>query len=241
MRKGIHCLCGMILIASTCWSGLLAQSSSISISNLNTIDKVLYDTAAYDLDLFVINESLTQNFSSPVTIRLSVNGDDPTDLALNVTPPFEVVPGDSFLIHVPGYSFDPMRFSSGGGLAHDIIVWPMVIGSPPGDSIIKEVIFEFNPNHIAQSLSIVNPDFFPDHILKDNAYDFDLEVMNLDLTNPLYHPISIAMSIDGQPPIILKQDFGLTNVLNPGSSVNIPVQDYHFETALFGPGGRIVS
>ncbi|MEZ4847195.1 MAG: hypothetical protein R3B93_00890 [Bacteroidia bacterium] len=54
-------------------------------------------------------------------------------LITNYIPFTPVAPGDSQAISVNNFNFRP-QFFSGGGITHDIIVWPMSVGAQHTDS-----------------------------------------------------------------------------------------------------------
>lgn len=115
-----------------------AQQASIeaiyvSINNQN----IIYANAGTDITSVNVNPSNTWIPSGDVIgLMVSVNGDAPTLVSSEILPANLITYGQwpanasqtPFLqINNPNYVFNPARFSGGGGLVHDIIIWPTKI------------------------------------------------------------------------------------------------------------------
>lgn len=80
------------------------------------------DRAIFHAEVFLFNRDTAGLFFLPVNLLCSIDGQPPFLLLQQVTPPATISPGDSFGVQLPPIYLD---HASGGGVTHDIIVWPM--------------------------------------------------------------------------------------------------------------------
>lgn len=132
----------ILFLACFCVGGFstqgIAQQASIeaiyvSINNQN----IIYANSGTDITSVNVNPSNTWIPSGDVIgLMVSVNGDAPTLVSSEILPANLITYGQwpanstqtPFLqIDNPNYIFNPARFSGGGGLVHDIIIWPTKI------------------------------------------------------------------------------------------------------------------
>ncbi|MFK7923862.1 MAG: T9SS type A sorting domain-containing protein [Bacteroidia bacterium] len=232
----VWCLLG--LAAST---GLYGQTGSYEISNLNDFPKVIIDTNDYSFDLQLVNRDPFTPLDGVFSIYMSINGDQGTRLVTDIDVTSPIAPGDSLEISVSNHTFDYARFVGGGGVTHDIIVWPMRLGSlPPADSTKKSVFYIDSEDDGAEDLRIEVGDF-PSRIREGADYDIAFEVVNNDLENILYQPVAIYMQVDGGTPRLIADNQLPELPLLIGQSFTVSLPGHIFDPVDFasvaGGGG----
>ncbi|MEM7372729.1 MAG: T9SS type A sorting domain-containing protein [Bacteroidota bacterium] len=237
-----HLLFRSVLFLLLLFGGLHLKvygSSHLAIHTLDDLPAVLDDTTSYSFDVYVVNKDPFHSWVDPINIFISVNGDEGTVLKDAVIPPMPILPGDSLLVNIDEYPFDPARFltSGGGGITHDIIVWPSFLGLPQTDSADKSVIFLHTQS--SDHLRVSAPSGFPNTIKEGQAYHLTFEVENLDLSSYLFDPVTLYMSINGDSGTVLIQNVMLPQAIPPGMSFGIDIPNYTFNSARFSGGGGI--
>lgn len=221
-------------------SPLLGQTAPYSLGNLDFFPKVIVDTAFYSFDVTLINHDPQQNLSGTFDILLSVNGDNGTPLLSSYTLPHPILPGDSLNIPIQNVGFDALRFAGGGGVTHDIIVWPMRISAnPPQDSSQKNVFFIEAAEPGPSSLGMEIEDF-PPRIREGEEYDLRFAIINNDIEELLYQPVSIFMMVDDGSGRQIVLDVMPSLPVLPGASFEVLLEDYIFnplDFAAVGGGG----
>ncbi|MEL7533011.1 MAG: hypothetical protein AAFN10_16970, partial [Bacteroidota bacterium] len=233
----VWCLLG--LAAST---NLYGQTGNYEISRITDFPKVILDTNDYSFDFHLINHDPVDYLDGDFSFYISINGDQETKLLADINISNPVAPGDSIEIVVSDYTFDFARFT-GGGVTHDIIVWPMRIGSlPPSDSIYKSAFAISANDDGAEDLRIEVSDF-PPRIRDGEDYDLGFEIINDDDENLLYQPIDIYMKVDGGPARIIASGILPELPLQIGESHSVSLPGYTFDPLDFASvaGGGTVS
>lgn len=215
------------------------SSSHLGIHSLDDLPGQLNDTTSYTFSLFIVNHDPVHPWVNPINILLSVNEDEQTVLLDAFVPAVPVFPGDSLQVTIHNYEFESTRFlaSGGGGITHDIIVWPSFLGASSIDSAKKSVIFHHtqSSNHLKASA----PSGFPAIIGGNQSYHLTFEVENKDMGNYLLDPVTLYMSVDGDSPSVLVQNVYAPQPLPPGNSFGIDISNYTFNPARFSGGGGI--
>lgn len=235
LRRSI-CVWGWLFAALGIPMSGISQSYSIGLSNLDVIPHKIIDTTDYSLSLMLVNTSGSQVFTGPVDVLMSVDGDEPSLLtSFNIATP--LLPGDSVKTPAFTHHFNEARFTGGGGLTYDIIVWPMSVGVGQSDSLYQSISYTHTqPN--AQRLEVVVPSGgLPGEVIEGETYDLVLTVINRDTTHQLYNPVSISLSGDGinSQELVLNQK--LKGPVQPGDSVSYLVPAHSFDIA--GGGGGL--
>ncbi|GAB4403251.1 MAG: hypothetical protein OHK0039_02160 [Bacteroidia bacterium] len=208
------------------------ESRYLRISALAGLPSVLTDTSHYDLTVTIINADPQFPLISAVKLMVSVSGDTPTTISEDVIPAAPIAPGDSFSVTIPGYGFDPLRFQ-GGGITHDIIVWPMRLGASTLDSAQQSV--QFHHTLGVRDLGLQTT-LFPQTIHADNSYDLAFVLINKDTARHLFGAVQLYLSIDGDAPTLLTER-ATGQALAPGGSVALALPAYTFDPARFNGGG----
>lgn len=235
LRRSI-CVWGWLLAAIGFPVSGISQSFSLGFSNEDVIPKQLVDTADYSMSFMLVNTSSSQVFSGPVDVMMTVDGDEPWLLtSFNISTP--LLPGDSIKTPAFTHHFNEARFTGGGGLTYDIIVWPMSAGSGQSDSLNQAVSYvHTQPN--ARRLQVVAPSGgVPGEVIEGTVYDLVFTVINRDTTYQLYNPVSISLSGDGLDAQDLIINQKLKTPLQPGDSVSYLVPAHSFDIA--GGGGGL--
>lgn len=235
LRRSI-CVWGWLFVAIGLPVSGISQSFSLGFTNEDVIPKQLVDTADYSMSFMLVNTDNSQAFTGPVDVMMSVEGDEPWLLtSFNISTP--LLPGDSVKTPAFSHHFNEARFTGGGGLTYDIIVWPMSAGIGQSDSLNQSVSYTHTqPN--AQRLQVVSPSGgVPGEIIEGEVYDLIFTVINRDTTNQLYNPVSISLMGDGldSQELIINQK--LKNPVLPGDSVSYLVPAHSFDIA--GGGGGL--
>ncbi|MEM6343438.1 MAG: T9SS type A sorting domain-containing protein [Bacteroidota bacterium] len=232
----VWCLLG--LAAST---NLYGQTGNYEISRIDDFPKVVLDTSDYSFGFHLINTDPTDYLDGIFSFYISINGDQATKLVADINVSIPVAPGDSVEVAVQDYSFDFARFG-GGGVTHDIIVWPMRIGSlPPNDSIPKSVfaISASDPGSEELGIEVGN---FPPRIRDGEDYDLSFEIINNDIEKLLYQPLDIYMKIDGGPARVIASGILPDLPVQNGDSYTVNLPDYIFNSLDFASvagGGNV--
>lgn len=235
LRRSI-CVWGWLFAAIAFPVSGISQSFSLGFTNEDVIPKQVVDTVDYSMSFMLVNTSSSQSFTGPVDVMMTVNGDEPWLLtSFNISTP--LLPGDSVKTPAFTHHFNEARFTGGGGLTYDIIVWPMSAGSGQSDSLFQSISYlHTQPN--AQRLQVVSPSGgFPGEVIDGQVYDLVFTVINRDTTYQLYNPVSISLSGDGidAQELILNQK--LKSPVLPGDSVSYFVPAHSFDIA--GGGGGL--
>ena len=167
---------------------------------------------------------------------MKVDGGETITILSNYVLPSPIAPGDSVLATVYDYEFQPLSFA-GGGITHDIIVWPMSAGVMQSDSAEKDVSYEFTQKNLSQHIGALEPLEIPGNINDGQAYDLRVSVINEDPVRNLVFPVTIYMTVDGDSPTILASDVAPEAPLGPGEIFQIDVDNYIFDAARFSGGG----
>lgn len=188
------------------------------------------------MSFMLVNTSSSQTFTGPVDVMMTVDGDEPWLLtSFNIVTP--LLPGDSVKTPAFTHHFNEARFTGGGGLTYDIIVWPMSAGLGQSDSLYQSISYTHTqPN--ARRLEVVAPSGgVPGEVIEGQVYDLVFTVINRDTTYQLYNPVSISLSGDGldSQELILNQK--LKTPVQPGDSVSYLVPAHSFDIA--GGGGGL--
>lgn len=221
-------------------TGTIAQvqnsATRLSIGEITGLPSSLIDTSSYTFGVYVTNEDPQRPLANPLNLRLSVDGDEGTDLVSNFALPVPILPGDSVFVPVVNHQFDAIRFT-GGGITHDIIVWPMALGVISTDTTEQPVHYQHTLSTLSQTIGIEEPLPIPGTIIEGTAYSFILDIINLDSTRDLIHPVTVMMSIDGDQPTVLIGNVSPDDPVEPGGSFQIPVSSHIFNSARFSGGG----
>ncbi len=232
----VWCLLG--LAAST---NLYGQTGNYKISNLLDFPKVILDTSDYTFDFQLVNNDPVDYLDGAFSFYISINGDAETKLVADINISNPVAPGDSIEVVVSDYTFDFARFT-GGGVTHDIIVWPMRIGSlPPTDTIHKSVFAVSANENGSEDLRIEASDF-PPRIRDGEDYDLGFEIINDDVENLLYQPVDIYMKVDGGPARVIAAGILPDLPLQIGESYTVSLPNYTFNPLDFASvagGGNV--
>ncbi|MEZ4829644.1 MAG: T9SS type A sorting domain-containing protein [Bacteroidia bacterium] len=230
------------LIALLCF-GLLplpvqSQTSSarLSMGDLGSFPGLIVDTSHYSFQLPVVNTDPQHALTVPVSLYISIDGGPQMPLLTNYPLSSPLMPGDTAYIPFDDYMFDATRFT-GGGITHDIIVWPMAMGVISTDSADKTIIFQHTWANLSHHLGMADPMPLPGIIIEGTAYTFSLTVINRDSVNSLIHPVTLMVSVDGDIPTAFSPAFTPTTPVGPGDSLDIPISDYIFDASRFGGGG----
>lgn len=149
MNRNIHTIREMrnylniLFLTCFCVGGfstqVTAQQASIEAihADINQGTHIIYANSGTDISSAIVNRSNTWVPSGDVIgVMISVNGDTPTLVSSKTLADSLITYGNwpttptqtPFVqINNPGYVFNPARFSGGGGLVHDIIIWPTKI------------------------------------------------------------------------------------------------------------------
>lgn len=209
---------------------------TISLVDIQSIPAALTDTGTYQLSFVVVNEDPAQSVTQAISLHLSVNGDAATEM-ITLTPANPLQPGDSLGISVPDHQFAATRFL-GGGITHDIIVWPMVNGSGDPDTLVKVVTYQHSPASLStrQGAEEGN-EAFPKQVYQYQSYDLSFWVVNTDPVRYLYHPVTMWLQVNEQSMPINAQAAYPPYPIAPGDSFEVAIEDYGFTANLFGSGG----
>lgn len=235
LRRSI-CVWGWLFAAIAFPVSGISQSFSLGFSNENVIPKQIVDTIDYSMSFMLVNTSSSQAFTGPVDVMMTVDGDEPWLLtSFNIATP--LLPGDSVKTPAFTHHFNEARFTGGGGLTYDIIVWPMSAGPGQSDSLYQSISYlHTQPN--ARHLQVVTPSGgMPGEVIEGQVYDLVLTVINRDTTHQLYNPVSLSLSgggIDAQELIL---DQKLKTPVLPGDSVSYLIPAHSFDIA--GGGGGL--
>ena len=137
---------------------------------------------------------------------------------------------------IEDYVFDPVRFS-GGGITHDIIVWPARASLTNVDSAHKAVTFHHTPGQTSEYLGLSCSSGFPAAIVDGQANQFVFQVENLDPSRYLFHPVSLYVSVDSDSATPMILQVLPPHPIEPGGSFEIDVTGYVFNQARFSGGG----
>lgn len=214
----------------------VTSTNHLAIHRFVSFPSAIVDTEAYDISFYVVNEDPIYPWVGGIAVAMSINGDEGDPLINELIPPAGIAPGDSLLVQIPQYSFDYLRFQ-GGGITHDIIVWPMKPSLPQSDSASIAVSFEHTNALSSDHLSVDVFEGFPTNIVGGDVLDFSLVIKNEDPINHLFHPVQLLMSIDGDEPTQLLPPMPLPEALAPGDSIKIPFRNYLFNPNRFQGGG----
>lgn len=213
----------------------VAQSFSLGFSENEPLPGYVLDTNDYQISFMLVNTHPSQPFTGPVDIMMSVEGDEASLLSgFNVTTP--ILPGDS--LKLPGFShhFNEARFTGGGGLTYDIIVWPMSAGTGQSDSMNHTLTYiHTQPN--ASRLEVNSPPKgMPGEVIDGQTYDLVFTVVNRDTVNKWYQPLSIGMGGEGINTDELLTNQKLKAPVDPGDSITVVVPSHSFDIATGGGG-----
>ena len=214
----------------------VTSTNHLAIHRMVSFPQVIVDSGSYDLSFYVVNEDPIYPWVGGIAVAMSVNGDEGDPLISEVMPASAIAPGDSLLVQIPQYTFDALRFQ-GGGITHDIIVWPMKPSLPQSDSTSIVVSFEHTSALSCDHLSVGLFDGFPTTIVGGEIEDFSLVIKNEDPLHHLFHPVQLLMSIDGDEPTQLLLPTPLEEALAPGDSLKVPIRNYLFNPSRFQGGG----
>ncbi len=99
------------------------------------IPDTLGTQASLNLAFSAINDDPAGTLFLPVSFLMSIDGQSPFLVASQLSPGLPLAPGDSFLFDLPTLPLSNL-VAGGGGITHDIIVWPMRTGFfQPSDSV----------------------------------------------------------------------------------------------------------
>ncbi|MDX2249750.1 MAG: T9SS type A sorting domain-containing protein [Bacteroidia bacterium] len=215
-----------------------AQNSSarLIMGSLEAFPEVINDTSTYSFDIPIVNGDALNSLTVPVSLYMSVDGGPALSLLTNYHLPTPLLPGDTVFLPVNDYLFDAMRFT-GGGITHDIIVWPMAMGVISHDSSSKTVIFNHTLANLSHKLGVEEPMPISGIIIEGTSYSFDLSVVNLDSVHDFIHPVTLMLSVNGDAPTVLVSDVSPDSAVPPGGSFEVSIDDYLFDAARFGGGG----
>ncbi|MEM7657653.1 MAG: hypothetical protein AAF399_16095 [Bacteroidota bacterium] len=226
----------LLVVCFAATSPLLADPSShLAIHRLGSFPQNIVDTASYDFSFFVVNEDPINVWENSVAVVMSVDGDDPQALVSNLVPAFPVAPGDSILVQLNSYQFEPFRFQ-GGGITHDIIVWPMRVGLSQGDSAALTVTFKHTDELVSDHLSVDISDF-PTVLHPGLQLDLTASLTNEDAEHALFHPVGLWVSVNGDEPTVLAGEILPQPPLAAGESMEIAIEGIELEAARFQGGG----
>ncbi|MDP5171938.1 MAG: hypothetical protein NWR72_16935, partial [Bacteroidia bacterium] len=152
----------------------------------------------------------------------------------NVTSP--LAPGDSIKLPSFSHHFNEARFTGGGGLTYDIIVWPMSVGPGQSDSLYQPVSY-LHTQASASRLHISSPPAgFPGEVIVGNSYDLVFRITNTDTVLSLYQPITILMAGNGISSSDLLINQKLKSPVLPGDSVSFTIPAHTFDVTTGGGG-----
>lgn len=211
----------------------LQASNGLAIRDIQTIPATLVDSQVYSLSFFVINTDPAAPFNGEVSIQMQVDGEAPFELSPSVAPDFSLAPGDSFEISIPNYSFPAYRFR-GTSVTHDIIVWPMRLGTANIDSAAGQVVFVHTAAMSSSEIGLATPVGLPGEVAFGETYDLSFDVINKDPDHYLYHPVSIVYTVDEEGPYTWIEDFELATPLAPGEQLTLTLPEFVFATSRHG-------
>lgn len=212
-----------------------AQSFSIGFSENDPLPSFVIDTNDYQISFMLVNNHPTQVFTGPVDIMMSVGGDEPTLLSgMNVAAP--VQPGDSLKLPAFSYHFNEARFTGGGGLTYDIIVWPMSAGIGQSDSLFHTLTYHHTqPNATRLEVNSL-PKGFPGEVVDGQVYDLMFSVVNRDSVHTWYQPLSLGLAGDGIQTTEILTNQKLKAPVAPGDSIAVIVPSHSFDLSSGGGG-----
>lgn len=240
MNKRGYFLGGLFALLMLIFSGTPAKaqntSARLSIVSLEAFPVVINDTSLYSFDIPIRNTDPLFPINEPVSLFISVDGGPALPLLSNYVLPTPTLPGDTVLLPIENYLFDATRFT-GGGITHDIIVWPMAFGVVSNDSAFKSVVFNHTMDNLSHKLGVVSPMPIPGIIIEGTPYSFNLTIVNQDSLHDFIHPVSLMLSIDGDAPTKLAENISPGMAIPPGGSFDISITNYIFDAARFSGGG----
>ena len=211
-----------------------SQSFSLGLSGDEAIPEFVVDTADYQISFMLVNTH-TQPFSGPVDIMMSVEGDEPSLLSgFNVSTP--ILPGDSLKLPALSHHFNEARFTGGGGLTYDIIVWPMSIGVGLSDSMSHTLTYQHTQPNANRLAVTCPPKGLPGEVIEGQTYDLVLTVINRDTTHKWYQPFSLGMGGEGINTNEILTNQKLKAPVDPGDSITIVIPGHSFDIATGGGG-----
>ena len=163
MRNYLNILILACLTIGSFFTQVVAQQAIIQATNVDINQgtqtlPIVYANSGVDIQAPVINRASTFVPAGDVLgLMASVNGDTPTLVATETLqrtliqygtfPTNMATQTPVVVVNNPSYVFNPARFSGGGGLVHDIIIWPTKLpggGTTPVvtyDSITVKVLY----------------------------------------------------------------------------------------------------
>ncbi|MEO0468871.1 MAG: T9SS type A sorting domain-containing protein [Bacteroidota bacterium] len=234
MRNGLtSLLCACLMLLTAQLSG--QNATSLAANRITELPQVLLDSNSYTFEVLIVNTDPAYALTNDLSLYLSVDGDTGTPLVTGLTISDPLNPGDSLWVSVEDYNFDASRFG-GGGITHDIIVWPIAAGVQEVDSARFPVHFvdtnKPQSNHLGVSSSN-----FPNPVYEGNSYDIAFAVHNQHPQHIFYRPISLMLSVDGTTPDPVIVEVMPTVPIQPGDFQLVHLSGYTFTQAALGGGG----
>jgi len=152
----LACFCIIGLLPSAHAQQAVIQAINADIANANGT-RIIYANSGVDVTSTIVNRSSTTwvPTGDVIGLMVSVNGDTPTmvrsatlnaDLITYGNWPANGSQTAFVNINQSNYVFNTARFSGGGGLVHDIIIWPTKIAGGnttvvTGDTVVLQALY----------------------------------------------------------------------------------------------------
>ena len=200
----------------------LPASTELGTSSAN-FPEVIFSGKPEDLTITIHNHDLEHVFYEPFQFLMSIDGDAPKPLGgINLLPEIPLSPGESFTYSIPAYQFDPQRFSGGGGVTHDIIVWPLRNSNLPTNIDSLEVMSVAFVDGAAFEVQSENLNGLPSVVDVADTYNLQINAFNIGISSNA-NSIEFLVQLDDENPVVLNS---VSNMVIPGdlvSSGSIPL------------------
>ncbi|MEL6671665.1 MAG: T9SS type A sorting domain-containing protein [Bacteroidota bacterium] len=237
LSKALLFLCVM---GASLWLGAPSGYAQGSVADFHFSPQVVFpdqvvDTQTYDLGFFLVNDENAADYQGGIVLWMSINGEAPEQLA-SFNPSFTIGPGDSIHLFVPAYRFYEHYFA-GGGVTHDIIVWPSLAASAVTDTFTSQLDYLHTYTNASKAIRIdKGTNWFPDKLVDSTILPLSLTLVNLD-TRYFYQPLSVAYEVDHTNQGWLVQDYYIYPAMEPGEIREIELPEFLFKEAMLAGGG----
>jgi hypothetical protein len=182
MKKGIIFLYTAVCLLTTSVPSFAQGFLGLQVTSMPGYPALPADTAfegvSYNFDILVYNGS---NVTITNTIMINLRVDTVTAMVASspVLPP--MAPGDSLILSVSQYNFDPSQYKAGNNI---VVVWPSVNGmSIPIDTAYKDVFFVPLNSLSSHELQVADFQIYPvpvhDELRLQGLADQDLEYVRI--------------------------------------------------------------
>lgn len=180
-----------------------AQSSRLAVSSILNFPDTIYEGVAYsNIQVVVSNEDTIQNYQGSISVNFLTDSINvPVQLSPGA-PNFFLTPGDTIVLIVNNYVFDPSAFKAGENI---VVVWPVAnVGDV--DSLYIATYFVHTAD-IKDPLSLSELSFYPnpahEYIVIKNKSGLDLEQVRIYTIDGrlagIYEPVSKTLDIRHLP------------------------------------------